>query len=167
MFKRFYILPSLLLCLASTGQPLESAEAAPKDTAALRGLQVGKGIFDINLPDPEKLPLYLGVIKETFTGMKAQGVKPDLIVVFRGPAVKLVSTERDGFSPEQKATLKHSDALIQELSAMGIRFEGCAVATRLFQVENNSLIPQVKVVGNTFVSLIGYQAKGYGLIPIQ
>ncbi|HEY3400001.1 MAG TPA: DsrE family protein [Geothrix sp.] len=167
MAKRLLALPCLLLCLVSTAQPLVSAQAAPKDTAALKGLRVGKGIFDINLAAPEKLPLYLGVIKETFAGMKAQGVKPDLIVVFRGPAVKLVSCERDAFSPEQKASLERSDALIQELAGLGVRFEACAVATRIFQVDQEDLLPQVKAVGNTFVSLIGYQAKGYGMIPIQ
>jgi intracellular sulfur oxidation DsrE/DsrF family protein len=53
------------------------------------------------------------------------------------------------------------------LAQAGVRFEACAIATRLFGVENNSVLPQVKVVGNTFNSLIGYQAKGYALIPIQ
>ncbi len=32
--------------------------------------------------------------------------------------------------------------------------------------EINSLLPNVVHVGNTFVSLTGYQAKGYAIIPI-
>lgn len=57
--------------------------------------------------------------------------------------------------------------MIQELAKQGVRFEACAIATRLFHVDNASMISDVKVVGNTFISLIGYQAKGYAVIPIQ
>ncbi len=44
--------------------------------------------------------------------------------------------------------------------------ESCSIATKLMGVDNVTFIPYVKPVGNTFVSLIGYQKKGYALIPI-
>jgi len=44
--------------------------------------------------------------------------------------------------------------------------ESCSVATRLFKVDNASLLDGIKPVGNTFVSLTGYQAQGYANIPI-
>jgi intracellular sulfur oxidation DsrE/DsrF family protein len=157
----------LTVCLAMVAMPVVGAEKVPLDRVALQGVKVGKGVFDINLTDPLRLPLYLGVIEETLDGLKAQGVKPELVVAFRGMAVKLVSSQREGFDHEQQAALDESDELIKELAQAGVRFEACAIATRLFGVENNSVLPQVKVVGNTFNSLIGYQAKGYALIPIQ
>jgi hypothetical protein len=40
------------------------------------------------------------------------------------------------------------------------------VATRLFSVDNATLLPGIEPVGNTFVSLIGYQAQGYATIPV-
>lgn len=161
---RFMVLIFGILLMAS---PVVAAEKGIPDTAALKGVKTGKGVFDINLSSPEKLPLYLEVIKETHHGLKAQGVKPELIVAFRGTAVKLVSNARANFSKDQLEALQQSDELIRELAKAGVKFEACAVATRLFGVENNSILPQVKVVGNTFISLIGYQAKGYALIPIQ
>lgn len=96
-----------------------------------------------------------------------QGVKPDLIVAFRGGAVRLVSSNRTGFSTDEREDLGHADELIRELAQQGVRFEACAIATRLFHVDNASINPDVKVVGNTFISLIGYQARGYAVIPIQ
>ena len=161
---RFMVLMFGFLVIAS---PLVAAEQSIPDTAALKEVKTGKGVFDINLSSPEKLPLYLEVIKETHHGLKRQGVKPELIVAFRGTAVKLVSNARANFSKEQLEALQQSDELIHELSKSGVKFEACAVATRLFGVENSSILPQVKVVGNTFISLIGYQSKGYALIPIQ
>lgn len=155
----------LMICLMAV--PVFGADKAPLDRAALQGVKVGKGVFDINLADAERLPLYLGVIEETLAGLKSQGVKPDLVVAFRGASVKLISSERGDLDVEQKAALEESDELIKDLAKAGVRFEACAIATRLFGVGNKSILPQVKVVGNTFISLIGYQAKGYALISIQ
>lgn len=167
MIKTIILKSALLCALTVVALPVQATEKEPLDRVALQRVKVGKGLFDINLGDATKLPLYLGVIKETYTGLKRQGVKPDFVIAFRGTAVKLISSERANFSLEQKEALLESDALIKELAAMGVKFEACAVATRLFGVENKNILPQVTVVGNTFISLIGYQSKGYALIPVQ
>ena len=164
---RKYLAIPLLLFLIFVTLPAHAAQPVPQDSAALSGLKRGKAFFDISLNDPLKLPLYLGVIKETFDSLKAQKVKPDFVVAFRGTAVMLVSTERANFTAEQKQALHTADALIKELTKNGVRFEACAVATRLFDVDNAQIESGVKLVGNTFISSIGYQAKGYALIPIQ
>ena len=164
---RVLILAALTTFLFAASTPMAAHAARPDDRAALKGVTSGKGIFDINLTDVDKLPLYLQVIKETNDGLKKQGVKPNLVVAFRGGAVRFVSNSRTEFTPEQKVSLAKADVLIQELMERGVRFEACAVATRMFKVDNATIIPNVKVVGNTFISLIGYQSKGYALIPIQ
>jgi len=167
MFKKLLSITILVLTLLVTTLQPQAVAATPNDSAALKGAKSGKAIFDINLSDPLKLPLYLGVIKETRDGLIQQGIKPQFVVAFRGTAVKLVSTARANLNAEQEEALTQSDAMIDELSKQGVRLEACAVATRLFGVENSSILPQVKVVGNTFISLIGYQSKGYAVIPIQ
>lgn len=164
---RVLILAALTTFLFAASTPMTAEAARPDDRVALKGVTSGKGIFDINLTDVDKLPLYLQVIKETNDGLKKQGVKPNLVVAFRGGSVRFVSGNRTEFNPEQMKSLGHADELIQELAKQGVRFEACAVATRLFNVDSATIIPNVKVVGNTFISLIGYQAKGYAVIPIQ
>lgn len=44
--------------------------------------------------------------------------------------------------------------------------ESCSISTRLLDIDNESIIPGIKPVGNTFVSQIGYQKKAYAVIPI-
>lgn len=164
---RTFCIASLTILLFAGSLQAVAHAAAPNDLVALQGVKFGNGIFDINITDADKLPLYLQVIKETNDGLKRQGVKPDLIVAFRGSAVRLVSSNRTGFSIDQKESLEHADGLIRELAKQGVRFEACAIATRLFHVDNASINPEAKVVANTFISLIGYQARGYAIIPIQ
>ena len=74
--------------------------------------------------------------------------------------------------PSDRAALQHVDldevaALLADLNRRpGVRMEACSVACRIFGVKTESLLPGIKAVGNTFVSLIGYQTQGYGTIPI-
>jgi hypothetical protein len=40
------------------------------------------------------------------------------------------------------------------------------VATQVFGIDNNTLVPGLTLVGDGFISLIGYQAQGYHLVPV-
>lgn len=166
VFMKRVFLISLTAILMATSQAVVQAAAPPDDRGALLGVKTGKGVFDINTTEVDKLTLYLQVIKETQEGLKKQRVKPDLIVAFRGASVRFVSKERGNFTTEEQENLLETDEMISELSKEGVRFEACAIATRLYNINNKSILPAVRVVGNTFISLIGYQSKGYNLIPI-
>ena len=49
----------------------------------------------------------------------------------------------------------------------GIKFESCLIAAKLLGVEPSSILPEIKQVGNGWISLIGYQARGYSLVPVS
>jgi len=56
---------------------------------------------------------------------------------------------------------------ITDLDGLGVKFEACNIATNLFGIDNETILLEIKVVGNTFISAIGYQTKGYSPILIQ
>jgi intracellular sulfur oxidation DsrE/DsrF family protein len=134
------------------------ATQIPDDREALAGLKSVKVIFDVRVPDLEKLDFNLRNLNETFDGIAAQGVKPEMIVVFRGPGVRLLTVA---------ALDVEARDLFRELKRKGVRFEACAVAMRIFKADPAGLIPEVKLVANVFSSLIGYQNKGYATIAIN
>ena len=156
--KRFAIraLGRMLLLLAII-VPARAADA-PNDREALSGLKTARAVFDMRVPDREKLIFNLELIKETLEGMSAQRVKPEMVVTFRGPGVRLLTSEQaaDEIAP-----------LITELKRMGVRFEVCAVAIRIFKVDKAMLIHDVVLVENSLTSLIGYQNKGYALVVLM
>jgi len=43
----------------------------------------------------------------------------------------------------------------------------CAVAIRIFKVDKATLIPDLVLVGNSLISLIGYQNQGYALVILM
>lgn len=145
--------------------PLSAAR--PNDADALAGATSGKAIFDINVGSPQKITRFLTVIKQTHQDLLMQGVQPEFVVAFRGPSVRLITTENWSFEEKDQEELKAAAGLIHELSQEGVKLEACSVATGLFKVDNKTILPDVKSVGNTFVSLIGYQSKGFVLIPVQ
>jgi intracellular sulfur oxidation DsrE/DsrF family protein len=154
----------LLALLALAVIPL--AAAAIDDADALQGVSAGKAVFDVTIGDPAKLALYLSIIEETHEGLVKQGVKPDLIVAFRGPAILLVSKDHGRVPKNQQAKYDEVALLIKDLKDLGVKLEACSVAARMKKVNTASIYPEIKVVGNTFISLTGYQSKGYAYIPI-
>ncbi|NTV49612.1 MAG: DsrE family protein [Geobacteraceae bacterium] len=155
MFTRFLALVTLLTLACSTA--LYAAQK-PDDREALAGLKSAKVIFDVRVPDVEKLVFNLKLFSETFEGMVSQGVKPEMVVVFRGPGVRLLTAA---------ALDEETRELFRALIKKGVRFEACAVAMRVFKADTGGLIPEVKLVANVFNSLIGYQNKGYAMIAIN
>lgn len=155
----------LVLCILPAASLLASDK--PDDVRALQGVNTGKVAWDINAGEPKKLKLYLSVMEETYQDLKRQGVKPEMIFTFRGPAVRLVSSDRTDVPLDQEA---HYEAVAQQIEKLltlpDVRMEACAVAARIGGIDPDSLLPGVELVGNTFVSQIGYQAQGYATIPI-
>jgi intracellular sulfur oxidation DsrE/DsrF family protein len=107
------------------------------------------------------------LIHDTFqdNSLTSMAKKPAFVVVFIGPSVKLVSKNREGFSPEDQKLLDEIAGTVSAMAKSGIRLEICLVAARLMSVDPGSVLPEIKRVGNGWISLIGYQAKGYSLVP--
>lgn len=163
----FIRLPSLLgalalgiLAVCSTGT------RAADDSAALSGIKDGKIAFDIHEGNPKLLLARLNVIDETRQSLIQQGVKPHFILAFRGPATKLVQTDQEKIKPEDREMAAKVAARIKEMSkAPGVEgFEQCAVASRTQETKTELVLPEIRVVGNGFISLMAYQAKGYAYI---
>jgi len=159
------LLPVLLLVLFSSA--IQAEKMLINDAAALADLKTGKGVFLVDIGDAKKLNFYLEVIQGTYKGMKQQGVEPDFVLVYIGPSVKYLSTS-PAAEVEKSAggVLLEIESNVEALAELGVRQEICAVATRVFGIDDASVLPGLTLVGDGFISLIGYQAQGYHLVPV-
>ncbi|MEO8441998.1 MAG: hypothetical protein ABI547_05885 [Betaproteobacteria bacterium] len=160
-------LKSLLMSLAATALIVHAAAArAADDHLALSGLSEGKIAFDLKEGEGKALLARLDVIDETRLSLIQQGVTPHFILAFRGPATRLVQTDQDKIKPEDREMAAKVAAKIKELSAArGVDgFEQCSLAVRQQGTSTDKVLPQIRVVGNGFISLMAYQAKGYAYI---
>jgi intracellular sulfur oxidation DsrE/DsrF family protein len=136
------------------------------DKAALAELSEVKVAFDLQKGDAKALLKQLEVIDETRQSLIKQGVKPDFVITFRGPATKLVQKDENQIKPDDRET---AAAIAKKVGALraadGVAaVEQCAVAIRLAGTKEADVIPGIKIVGNGWISLAAYQAKGYGYI---
>lgn len=134
---------------------------------ALKGLKSVKAVFDVRIGSPKSGAAHLKLIHQTYkdNAITAVTKKPDFVVVFIGPSVKLISKNREGFSPEDQKILDEIAGTISEMSKDGIRLEICLVAAKVFGVDPASVLPEIKHGANGWISVIGYQAQGYSLVP--
>lgn len=140
----------------------------PEDSEALSGLSEVKVIFDITTGDAKKLLSRLDLIEETRDGMLKQGVKPHFFLAFRGPASLFVQKDQSRVKLEDVELM---EKIQQKLKAMSkdksFSLAQCAIANRYLKIKNENTIPDVRVVGNSFISMAAYQNKGYAYIPID
>ena len=136
------------------------------DKAALAGLSAVKIAFDLQNGDAKALLKQLEVIDETRQSLLKQGVKPEIVIAFRGPATKLVQKDEAQIKPEDRENAAAIAKKITSLRAAdGVAgIEQCAVAIRLAGTKEADVIADVKIVGNGWISLAAYQARGYGYI---
>lgn len=105
------------------------------------------------------------VIDETYEDLKRQGVEHDMIFTFRGPSARLVSADRTDVPLDKEAVYEEIAEQIKALLAKpNVLMKVCSITTRLAGIDNKTLLPGIDLIGNTFVSQIGYQSKGYATI---
>lgn len=144
------------------------SSAFAEEYEALKGLKSVKAVFDVRMSDPKSTALHLSLIHQTYKDKEIMGVtkKPVFAVVFIGPSVKLVSKNREGFKAEDQKYLDEIAATVLAMSKDGIKLELCGTAARLMNVDPATVLPEIKVVGNGWISEIGYQSQGYSLVPV-
>ncbi len=156
------------VCFALLAGALNVAGAAgaADDRQALQGVSEGRIAFDLKDGEGRALLARLDIIEETRQSLIQQGVTPHFILAFRGPATRLVQTDQDKIKPEDRELAAKVAAKIREMSAArGVDgFEQCSLAARQQGTSTDKVLPQIRVVGNGFISLMAYQAKGYAYI---
>ena len=136
--------------------------------AALKGVKGVNAVFDVSLGSPKMANLIFWAVKNVYEDetVRALPTPPRIAVVFHGPAVKLISTDRTGFEAEDIAELDKFADMIRQLKKDGVKLEVCDYALKVVGVDPATVLPEVDHVGNGFISVIGYQAQGYAVVRI-
>lgn len=155
-----YLFVTIAFILSSTTNSLG------EEYEALKGVESVKAVFDVRVGNPKVAAVHLDLIHKTFNdqNLTIKSKKPDIVVIFMGPAVKLVSKTREGFTPEEQKHLDTIAGIISNMAKDGIKLEICVAAVHLTHGNTDSILPEIKQVGNGWISAIGYQLNGYALI---
>mgnify|MGYP003574546508 len=160
-----HLIAALLIALAVT-ITVEPAEAG--EYKALNGVKKIKAVFEVSMGSAEMAPVVFWAVRNAYDDqvIKTLSEKPEIAVVFHGPVVKLISSQREGFSPEEVGALDEFAGMIRQMKAEGVTFEVCLYAAKVLGVDPATILPEIDHVGNGFISVIGYQAQGYSVVRI-
>ena len=165
MERKTRILVSIVVATVFMLAVVGSVSAATYE--ALAGVKSIKAIFDVRDSNVKSAAVHIKLIHDTYKDKSIMAVskKPSFIVAFMGPSVKLISMNKQGFSMEDQKSMDEIAQTVQAMSKDGIKLEVCDFAAKVFGVDPASILPEIKHVPNGWVSLIGYQARGYSLVP--
>jgi len=162
--RHFATIVVVLFALALSAVP-----AAAGGYPALEGLNGISAVFDVSLGTPAKANVVFGAVKMVYTDESTLALPepPKIAIVFSGPAVNLITTHREGLSDDDLKALDTFAATLRQMKKDGVTLEVCDYALKVMGVDPASIMPEVDHVGNGFISIVGYQAKGYSLVTIR
>src|SRR5215470_5537841 len=152
---------SVMVSAPALGARVDAGDANP-----VAGLRDAKVAFDITAGDAGRLLNILNTIDETRESLIKQGITPHFVLTFRGPATLLTQTDVSRLKPEEREAAGNVAAKLKYLrGAAGIeRLDQCSIAMRGQKVDKTRVNPDVTIVDNGWITLVGYQAKGYAYI---
>lgn len=157
-----------LAFVLAAGLFLFSGGVSAGEYAGLRDVKGLSTVFDVSQGNPRALNVTFVAVRDLY---KAEAVRalpspPRVAVVFRGPAVRLLSTDRSILKPEDVAEAEKFSETLRQMKKDGVVLEVCDYARRIQDVDPANVMPEVLRVDNGFVSISAYQAQGYSLVAI-
>lgn len=136
---------------------------------ALKDVQGVDVVFEVSQGDPKFANIVFWAVKNAYEDpeIKALSEKPKVAIVFHGPAVKLLSSDKKLFNGAQWTEVEKFQETLRQMKKSGVAMEVCLYAVKVMGVDKATIIPEIDQVGNGFISVIGYQMQGYShvLIP--
>ncbi|OGW34848.1 MAG: hypothetical protein A2010_01130 [Nitrospirae bacterium GWD2_57_9] len=154
----------LFLCVlhAATVQAAPAAKAK-----ALEGLKHMKIVCDMNVGEPKLLLKRMELLDRTYRQIAEAGVKTSVVVAFRGKA-SLFITKGDGYvAAEERDAKGDVHSWIERFKKQGFVLEQCSIAAEMLDVDLKDFLPEIEIVKNGYVSLVGYQQQGYAFLPMD
>jgi len=135
---------------------------------ALKGVKGIDVIYDVSMADPALSNLVFWAVRDVYKNeaVTALPEKPNVAVVFHGPVVKLLSSDRSGFDEKAVAEVDKFQAALREMKEEGVTLEVCVYALKVLGVDPATVMPEIDQVGNGFISVAGYQAQGYAVVRL-
>jgi len=162
-YRHFSTYMFIILFLLSINSSAISAEYN-----ALKGVKQVKAVFDVSIGSPHKANLVFWTVRNVYNDKSVRALQepPEVVVVFHGAAVNLISSNRDGFTEEEKKALDEFAGLVRQMTQEGVKMEVCLYAVKVMGVDPASILPGIDHVDNGFISVVGYQSQGYSVVAI-
>ena len=155
-----------LLFAAVVFAPVSPQVQAEEYANALKGVQRFDAVYDVSQGSPKVANVVFWAVQNSYETPETAAKAPNTAIVFRGPAVKLISSDRAFFNGSEWSEVEKFQETLRQMKKAGVKLEVCLYAAKVMGVDEATIIPEIDRVGNGFVSVVGYQAQGYSVVRI-
>lgn len=159
----------ICLCFVAAFVALMSTPALAEGyDNALEGVNSYDAVFEVTQGSPKVANIVFWAAKNAYEVAEVKNLSkaPNIAIVFHGPAVKLLSSDKTPFNGAEWAEVEKFQATLRQMKKDGVKLEICLYAAEVMGVDKGTIIPEIDHVGNGFVSVIGYQMQGYAVVRI-
>ena len=158
---------SIYLCICLILTSTVSIAAQFNDEKAVKGLSSIKIVCDVNVGNPDLLLTRMYFLDTTYSQLLDLGVNPTIVLVFRGKASLFITKNDKYIKAEHRKQRLEMKGWLEHFNELGITIEQCYIAAKSYKIDTKDFLPQVKIVANGYISLIGYQNQGYAFLPMD
>jgi intracellular sulfur oxidation DsrE/DsrF family protein len=135
---------------------------------ALKGVNSYDAVFEVSQGNPKIANLVFWAVKNAYEAdeVKALSGTPNVVIVFHGPVVKLLSSDRSPFNSVEWAEVEKFQSTLRQMKKDGVKLEVCLYAAKVLGVDKATIMPEIDRVDNGFVSVVGYQMQDYAVVRI-
>ena len=135
---------------------------------ALKGVKNYDAVFEVSQGNPKIANLVFWAVKNAYEAdeVKALSGTPNVVIVFHGPVVKLLSSDRSPFNSAEWAEVEKFQETLRQMKEDGVTLEVCLYAAKVLGVDKATIMPEIDRVDNGFVSVVGYQMQDYAVVRI-
>jgi intracellular sulfur oxidation DsrE/DsrF family protein len=135
---------------------------------ALKGVNSYNAVFEVSQGNPKIANLVFWAVRNAYEAdeVKALSGTPNVVIVFHGPVVKMLSSDRSPFNSAEWAEVEKFQATLRQMKKDGVKMEVCLYAAKVLGVDKATIMPEIDRVDNGFVSVVGYQMQDYAVVRI-
>jgi len=112
---------------------------------ALKGVTSYDAVFEVTQGNPQVSNIVFWAVKNAYEAPEVKGLSKDanIVVVFHGPAVKLLSTNKAPFNGTEVAEVEKFQQTLRQMKADGVTLEVCLYAVKVMGVDRSTIIPEI------------------------
>lgn len=135
---------------------------------ALKNVNNYNAVFEVSLGNPKVANVVFWAVKNAYEAdeVKSLSGNSDVVIVFHGPVVKLLSSDRSPFNSSEWEEVEKFQATLKQMKKDGVTLEVCLYAAKVLGVDKNTIMSEIDHVDNGFVSVVGYQMQDYAVVRI-
>jgi intracellular sulfur oxidation DsrE/DsrF family protein len=137
--------------------------------SAVSAAQEYKAVFDCSSNDPRYIMSRMLLIEKTKQMIEKQGDSARFAVTIHGGCAVVASANADFLVPDEEVLYvkKAQESLKRLAEPKDVELVVCALSLEGNAIDREDVLPFIRISENSYLDTIGFQNRGYALMPLK